>query len=82
MIRLLRDNCIIIAVALMLSAPVSFAAEVKKDPQTIKEQQTKKEEIKFDIGDFEYKSEGRRDPFEPVLLLKATSSTGSKGCKR
>ena len=54
----------------MLSATVSFAIEEKKDQKIIKEQQTKKEEIKFDIGEFEYKSEGRRDPFEPVLLLK------------
>jgi Tfp pilus assembly protein PilP len=80
-ISLLRDNCIIIAVALMLSPPVLLAAEVKKDPQTIKVQQVKKEEIKFDIGDFEYKSEGRRDPFEPVLLLKATSSREVKAVK-
>lgn len=57
----------------MLSTTVSFAAETKKEPQTIKAPQTKKEEIKFDIGDFEYKSEGRRDPFEPVLLLREQS---------
>jgi len=61
---LLRNKYIIIVVALALSASLSFAAEIKKVPQT------KKEEIKFDIGDFEYKSEGRRDPFEPVLLNK------------
>jgi Tfp pilus assembly protein PilP len=72
--KLLRNNCIIITIALILSVSISFAVEVKKDLQTTKGSQTKKEEIKFDIGDFEYKSEGRRDPFEPVLLLKAKSA--------
>jgi len=31
---------------------------------------------------FEYKSEGRRDPFEPVFAVKRTEQTGSQGCKR
>jgi Tfp pilus assembly protein PilP len=79
--RQLRVNCIIISVALILSSSMTLAAEVKKNPQTIKELQTKKEENKFDIGAFEYKSEGRRDPFEPVLLLKATSSREVKAVK-
>jgi Tfp pilus assembly protein PilP len=65
----------------MLSASITFAAEVKKDPQPTKEQQTKKEVVKFDIGDFEYKSEGKRDPFEPVLLLKAKSAREVKVVK-
>jgi Tfp pilus assembly protein PilP len=72
--RQLRDNCILIAVALILSVSISFAADVKNDNRVIKGQQAKKEEVKFDIGDFEYKTEGRRDPFEPVLLLKAKSA--------
>jgi Tfp pilus assembly protein PilP len=72
-IKLLKDSCIIIGAAFLLSATVSFAAETKKEPQTINAPQIKKEEIKFDIGDFEYKSEGRRDPFEPVLLLREQS---------
>ena len=70
---MLRENCTVIAVTLMLFATVSVAAELKKGPQSISVQQTKKEEIKFDIADFEYKSEGRRDPFEPVLLLREQS---------
>jgi Tfp pilus assembly protein PilP len=57
----------------MLNVPVSFAVEVKKDPQTIKANQIKSEGTKFDISDFEYKSDGRRDPFEPVLLLREQS---------
>ena len=73
MINLLKNNYIIITVALLLSASVSFSAEKKNDAPITKESQTKKEEIKFDIGDFEYKSEGRRDPFEPVLLLREQS---------
>lgn len=75
MIRPFRDSCIIVAgVLIMLSATVSFSLEEKKDQKIMnKEQQTKKAEVKFDIGDFEYKSEGRRDPFEPVLLLREQS---------
>jgi Tfp pilus assembly protein PilP len=80
-IKLLRDNSIIISVALMFSVSISFAVEIKKDVKTTKELQTKKEEIKFDIGDFEYKSEGRRDPFEPVLMLKAKSAREVKVVK-
>jgi Tfp pilus assembly protein PilP len=80
-IKLLRDNCIIISVVLMLSASISFAVEVKKDMQITKVLQAKKIESKFDIGDFEYKSEGRRDPFEPVLLLKAKSAREVKVSK-
>jgi Tfp pilus assembly protein PilP len=80
-IRQLRDNFIIISVALILSVSISFAVEVKKVLQTTKGSETKKEEIKFDIGDFEYKSEGRRDPFEPVLLLKAKSAREVKVIK-
>jgi Tfp pilus assembly protein PilP len=80
-IRQLRDNCILIAVALILSVSISFAADVKNDNRVIKGQQAKKEEVKFDIGDFEYKTEGRRDPFEPVLLLKAKSAREVKVVK-
>jgi Tfp pilus assembly protein PilP len=72
-IKLLKDNSIMIAVAIILATSISFAAEVKQEPAAIKGQQVKKEGIKFDIGDFEYKSEGRRDPFEPVLLLREQS---------
>jgi Tfp pilus assembly protein PilP len=70
-IRLLKNSLYLIAAALILSVSISFATEVKKDTQTIKSPQIKKDEVKYDISDFEYKSEGKRDPFEPVLLLKA-----------
>jgi len=80
-IKLLRDSCIIISIALMLSVSITFAAEIKKDSQPTKEQQTKKDVVKFDVGDFEYKSEGRRDPFEPVLLLKAKGAREVKVVK-
>jgi Tfp pilus assembly protein PilP len=73
-IRLLRNSIYLIAAALILSVSISFATEVKKDTQTIKSPQIKKDETKYDIGDFEYKLEGKRDPFEPVLLLKAKSA--------
>jgi Tfp pilus assembly protein PilP len=71
-IKLFKDSCIIIVGIFMLYVSVSFAAVVTKDAQ-IKEQQTKNEGTKYDIGDFAYKSEGRRDPFEPVLLLREKS---------
>jgi Tfp pilus assembly protein PilP len=64
----------------MLYASISFAVEVKKNPQ-FNVQQERNEGSKYDIGDFEYKSEGRRDPFEPVLLLKAKSAREVKVVK-
>jgi len=79
-IKLFRNSCIIIVGVLMLHASISFAVEVKKNPQ-INVQQERNEGSKYDIGDFEYKSEGRRDPFEPVLLLKAKSAREVKVVK-
>ena len=64
------NNCLNIACALVLSASISYAVEATKDQKNAVPSQPKKEEAKFDIGDFEYKSEGRRDPFEPVLMNK------------
>jgi Tfp pilus assembly protein PilP len=53
-----------------LFTSVSYAVEATKDQKKVVPPQPKREEAKFDIGDFEYKSEGRRDPFEPVLMNK------------
>jgi hypothetical protein len=80
-IRSLKNSSIVIAILLTISIQLSFAEEPKKEPQKINEQQTIKEEIKFDIGDFEFKPEGRRDPFEPVLMLKAKSAREVKVVK-
>jgi len=66
---LFRHSCAIILGCFILSTSVAFGVEVKKNPQT-NLQQEKNEGTRYDIGDFEYKSEGRRDPFEPVLLNK------------
>jgi len=64
------NNCLNIAYILILSVSIGYAAEANKDQKKVEPPKTIKEEVKFDIGDFEYKSEGRRDPFEPVLMNK------------
>ncbi len=70
MIKSFKNIFVIIALTFIFFASVSFSAEEKKDSQPVKESQVKKDEVKYDIGDFEYKFEGRRDPFEPVLMNK------------
>ncbi len=70
MIKSFKTIFMIIAFTLIFFASVSLAAEEKKDSQPVKESQVKNDEVKYDIGDFEYKSEGTRDPFEPVLMNK------------
>lgn len=81
MIKLFRNSCIIIVGVFMLYASNSFAVEIKKNPLINNVQQERNEGSKYVIGDFEYKSEGRRDPFEPVLLLKAKSAREVKVVK-
>ena len=69
-VRLGKNSCIFLMLVVTIFATTAFAAEPKPQPQ----ESTKKGEKKIDLGDFTYTSEGRRDPFEPVLLLKAKSS--------
>jgi Tfp pilus assembly protein PilP len=48
-------------------------------------QETKKGSVtpqKFNIGDFNYTSENRRDPFEPVYLAKVKNSKEATSLKR
>lgn len=66
--RLGKNSCVILAM-IMIFATTAFAVEPKPGVQG----PGKKDEKKIDLGDFSYTSEGRRDPFEPVLLLKAKS---------
>lgn len=58
----------------MVFAANAFAVEPKSGPKKLDQ----KEEKKIDLGEFLYTSEGRRDPFEPVLLLKAKSGRETK----
>ena len=62
----------------------SWAAETKKVP-TNTEPPSNIRAPKPDLGDFEYKSEGTRDPFEAVMLNRMvkskTSATSSKSKK-
>ena len=59
---------------LFISYPFpSFSQETKKDntaPQ------------KFNVGDFNYTSENRRDPFEPVYLERVKQSREANSLKR
>jgi len=54
-------------------------------PCVIFGQETKKAVMtpqKFDIGDFNYTSENRRDPFEPVYLAKMKNSKATTSLKK
>jgi len=62
-------------------AATVFAAEPPKPQQQQAPVGQKKTEKKVDLGNFTYTSEGRRDPFEPVLLLKAKSGREVKVAK-
>lgn len=66
-----KNSYPILFLFIIFAGTTVFAVE-PKSPQT--QIQQKKEEQKIDLGDFTYTSEGRRDPFEPVLLLKAKSN--------
>jgi len=72
-IKQIMSNCLNVACALILSASMAYAVDATKDQKKAVTPKTTKEEAKFDIGDFEYKSEGRRDPFEPILMNKERS---------
>lgn len=54
-------------------------------PCTLLCQETKKSSVqpqKFNIGDFNYTSENRRDPFEPVYLSKIKNNKTAASLKR
>lgn len=67
---------------IMLWLPLTvFAAQPKVDKSrvdAITKKDEKPVEKKIELGEFEYTSEGRRDPFQPVLLLRAKSSREAK----
>jgi Tfp pilus assembly protein PilP len=54
-------------------------------PCTLLSQEAKKSSVppqKFNIGDFDYTSENRRDPFEPVYLSKIKNNKTAASLKR
>lgn len=59
MLKLQKSSCLIFALVFLCS--FAYGAEPKKPP----------EEKKSQINNFTYTSKDRRDPFEPVYLLKA-----------
>jgi len=51
-----------------------FAQNTKVPP--VQKPQEQKAEQKYNVEDFTYISDGTRNPFEPILLLKAKTSRG------
>ncbi len=67
-------NIIIFAILFFILYPCSsFCQEAKKASTPPK---------KLDIGDFNYTSENRRDPFEPVYLAKVKNTKAATSLKR
>lgn len=66
---------IILAISILVficSSHVSFCQEPKKTTTP----------TKFNVGDFNYTSENRRDPFEPVYLARVKRSKEATSLKR
>lgn len=81
--RVGKNSYSMLVFLIIFAGTAVFGAE-PRPPQAGSSQaqiQQKKDEKKIDLGDFVYTSEGRRDPFEPVLLLKAKSSREVKVAK-
>jgi hypothetical protein len=68
----------IVFIALVLVGGVGFGADpketVKKEPQTVQKP--------FDISDFVYSADKRRDPFQPAAMLKALEAKETKASRR
>ena len=46
-----------------------------------KESVAESNEAKYDLGDFSYTSEGKRDPFQAVLIMKAKAASEERSVK-
>jgi Tfp pilus assembly protein PilP len=57
---------------LILGVSCAYAQTGKKSPVAAKQQQVP--EKKYNVEDFTYNTEGSRNPFEPILLLKAKTA--------
>lgn len=73
MLRLSR-NSLVLCICLMLGMPCAYA-QTPKTPVAGKARQEAPVK-KYDVEDFTYNAQGARNPFEPVLLLKAKTSRG------
>lgn len=78
MANLLKNSAIFCA-CFMFCVSLSYAQNTKapsQAPQPVQKTQEKKTEKKYNVEDFTYVSEGTRNPFMPILLLKAKTSRG------
>jgi Tfp pilus assembly protein PilP len=68
------NNILIVAVLFFVCSPYSsFGQEPKKSSAA---------PAKFNVGDFNYTSDNRRDPFEPVYLARVKRSKEATSLKR
>lgn len=74
MSRLLKSS-LVIGICLFLGMSCAYAQSPKAQPAAKKAAGKEETAKKFDVEDFTYSAEGR-DPFEPVLLLKAKTARG------
>ncbi len=72
--NLLKSSFIALVLVFIMECGGINAAEPKKPPQ----QTQQKTASAPSLNDFTYKAENRRDPFEPVNLIKAKRSRESK----
>jgi Tfp pilus assembly protein PilP len=71
----LQKSSLLIGIGLFLGVSCAYAQTPGVQPAPKKETVKEAAAKKFDVEDFVYSAEGR-DPFEPVLLLKAKTSRG------
>lgn len=75
MMQHLRKSSAIFCACILFCASWA-SAQSTKAPQPVQKPQEQKTEMKYNVEDFSYASEGTRDPFEPILLMKAKTSRG------
>ncbi len=71
----LRQSSLILCVCLILGVSCVYAQTAAKAPAAGKQGQETPAK-KYNVEDFTYSAEGARNPFEPILLMKAKTSRG------
>lgn len=71
----LQKSSLVIGLCLFMGMSCAYAQSPKAQPAAKKEAAKEAAAKKFDVEDFTY-SEVGRDPFQPILLLKAKTSRG------
>jgi len=71
----LQKSSLVIGLCLFVGIPCAYAQSPKAQPAVKKEAAKETASKKFDVEDFTYSEQGR-DPFQPILLLKAKTSRG------